>query len=128
MAEKYVSIVGFKNYYDKRPFAIGTKLLCVKEPDNVYDSEAIKVTFPVLGTVGYIANSIQTKANGTLSAGRIYEQVDEKFVVEVSFTTHSTVIARVTDDKADAMPVPADGFFDEDEDDDELDDEEAGVK
>ena len=87
MAEKYVSIVGFKNYYDKRPFAIGTKLLCVKEPDNVYDSEAIKVTFPVLGTVGYIANSIQTKANGTLSAARVYEQVGEKFVVEVSFST-----------------------------------------
>lgn len=126
MAEKYVSIVGFKNYYDKRPFAIGTKLLCVKEPDNVYDSEAIKVTFPVLGTVGYIANSIQTKANGTLSAGRVYEQVGEKFVVEVSFSTHSTVIARVTDDKADAMPVPAGCLFIDDDDD--PDDEEAGVK
>lgn len=119
MAEKYVSIVGFKNYFDKRPFAIGTKLLCVKEPDNVYDSEAIKVTFPVLGTVGYIANSIQTKANGTLSAGRVYEQVAEKFIVEVAFSTHSTVIAKVTGDNADAMPVPADLSYDEDDDEDE---------
>lgn len=108
MKEQFVSIVGFKNYFDKRPFAIGTKLLCVKEPDNVFDSEAIKVTFPVLGTVGYIANSIQTKANGTFSAGRIYEQVADKFIVDVAFSTHSTVIAKVTDEKADTMPVPSD--------------------
>lgn len=119
MAEQYVSIVGFKNYFDKRPFAIGTKLLCVKEPDNVFDSEAIKVTFPVLGTVGYIANSIQTKANGTFSAGRIYEQVGEKFIVEVAFSTHSTVIARVTNDKADTMPVPADLCIDSEGEGDE---------
>ena len=81
MAEKYVSIVGFKNYFDKRPFAIGTKLLCVKEPDNVFDSEAIKVTFPVLGTVGYIANSILHTAlqnyplagsRATVSAAKCY--------------------------------------------------------
>ena len=116
MAEQYVSIVGFKNYFDKRPFAIGTKLLCAKEPDNVYDSEAIKVTFPVLGTVGYIANSIQTKANGTFSAGRIYEQVGDKFIVEVAFSTHSTVIARVTGDNADSLPVPADLCLDGEED------------
>lgn len=122
MAEQYVSIVGFKNYFDKRPFAIGTKLLCAKEPDNVYDSEAIKVTFPVLGTVGYIANSIQTKANGTFSAGRIYEQVGDKFIVEVAFSTHSTVIARVTGDKADTLPVPT-GLCPGDEEDE--DNEEA---
>lgn len=122
MTEKCVSIVGFKNYFDKRPFAIGTKLLCVKEPDNVYDSEAIKVTFPVLGAVGYIANSIQTKANGTLSAGRIYEQVGDKFIVEVEFSTHSTVIARVTDEKADSIPFPADLCLDDEEDEE---DEEA---
>lgn len=119
MSEQYVSIVGFKNYFDKRPFSIGTKLLCVKEPDNVFDSEAIKVTFPVLGTVGYIANSLQTKANGTFSAGRIYEQVGDKFIVEVAFSTHSTVIARVTDENADAMPVPADLYLSKEGDDDE---------
>lgn len=119
MAEKYVSIVGFMNYFDKQPFAIGTKLLCVKEPDNVYDSEAIKVTFPVLGTVGYIANSIQTKANGTLSAGHIYEQVGDKFIVEVAFSTHSTVIARVIDETADSMLVPADLCLDVEEDEED---------
>ncbi|MEA4854204.1 MAG: HIRAN domain-containing protein [Christensenella sp.] len=99
MAEQYVSIVGFRYYFDKRPFVIGAKLLCVKEPDNVYDNEAIKVVFPVLGTVGYLANSVHTKANGTISAGRIYETVKDSFAVEVAFVTHSTVIARVTEEK-----------------------------
>ena len=107
MAEQYVSIVGFKNFFDKRPFAIGAKLLCVKEPENTHDSEAIRVVIPVLGTVGYVANSVNSKANGTLSAGRIYERVGDKFIVEVAFSTHSTVIARVTDDSADTIPVPA---------------------
>lgn len=111
MAEQYVSIVGFKHYFDKRPFAIGTRLLCVKEQDNAYDCEAIKVTFPVLGTVGYLANSVQTKANGTFSAGRIYEQVGEKFIVEVAFSTHSTVIARITEADAAAVPTPADSDY-----------------
>ncbi len=113
MADQYVSIVGFKNYFDKRPFAVGTKLLCVKEPDNVFDSEAIKVMFPVLGTVGYIANSIQTKANGTFSAGRIYEKMGEKFIVQVMFLTPSTVIAKVVGDNAAIMPILADLYFDD---------------
>lgn len=106
MTGNYVSIVGFKNYFGKQPFAIGTKLLCAKEPDNVCDSEAIKVTFPVLGTVGYIANSVQTKANGTLSAGRIYEKVGDKFIVKVAFSTHSTIIAQIVDETTDA-PLPS---------------------
>ena len=50
-----------------------------------------------------------------MSAGRVYEQVPEKFVVEVAFSTHSTVIARVTDDKADTIPVPADICIDDED-------------
>lgn len=91
----YVTITGFGHYYDKKPFAIGNLIRCRKEPDNCHDGEAIKCTLPMLGTVGYIANSAYTVAGGTMSAGRLYDKVDEKFYVRVLFTTNSKIICRV---------------------------------
>lgn len=46
-----------------------------KEHNNPYDSEAIKVTMKNIGTVGYIANSPYTKANGTMGAGAVNKYV-----------------------------------------------------
>lgn len=95
MEETYITIVGFSNYFGKEPFKIGTELKCVKEPDNAYDNEAIKATLPVIGTVGYVANGVNTKANGTSTAGRIYDKVGDKFIATVLFTTNSKVICRI---------------------------------
>lgn len=52
-------------------------------------------TLPVYGTVGYIANSTNTVAGGTMSAGRIYDRVEKKFYVRVLFTSFTKVICRV---------------------------------
>ena len=70
-------------------------IICVKEPSNKYDSEAITVKLPIIGKVGYIANSPASIAGGTLSAGRIYDKVEDKFFVRVMFTTQSKVICKV---------------------------------
>ena len=93
--ELYVTITGFRHYYGKKPFAIGKQLLCKKDYDNEYDDDAIKVVLRDVGTIGYIANSPYTKAEGTLSAGRIYDKVGEHFYVEVMFMTESKVICKV---------------------------------
>lgn len=93
--ELYVTVTGFCHYYEKKPFAIGNLIRCRKEPDNCHDAEAIKCTLPMLGTVGYIANSTYTVAGGTMSAGRIYDKVDEKFYIRVMFVTSSKVICKV---------------------------------
>lgn len=95
MTELYVTIVGFSHYFGIQAFPIGAQISCLKEPQNAYDSEAIKATISVIGTVGYIANSVNTKANGTLTAGRIYDRVGESFTVRVLFTTSTKVIAKV---------------------------------
>lgn len=95
MDELYVTIVGFKNYYDQTPFGIGSLIRCSKEPDNLYDKEAIKCTLPAIGTVGYIANSVNTVAGGTMSAGRVYDRVKNRFYVRVMFTTSSKIICKV---------------------------------
>ena len=97
MNEKYVTIVGFNNYSGRVPFTIGNLVRCEKEPDNPHDGEAIRCTLPMLGTVGYLANSSYTVAGGTMSAGRVYDKVPTKFYVRVMFTTGSKIICRVED-------------------------------
>ena len=97
MKEKYVTITGTNHYYGMKPFSVGKKVKCFKELYNAFDSEAIKVVIKGIGTVGYIGNSPYTTATGTMSAGRIYEKVKKKFIIEVMFNTSSKVICRVVD-------------------------------
>lgn len=82
MNEKYISITGFRNYSGILPFKIGYLVRCEKETDNPYDSEAIRCTMPIIGTVGYVANSCNTVAGGTMSAGRVYDKVGKKYRVD----------------------------------------------
>lgn len=97
MKETYITITGMNHYYGLKPFSVGRRLKCIKEKNNPFDDEAIKVVMKEIGTVGYIANSPYTAATGTLSAGRIYEKVKKKFMVEVMFITSSKVICRVVE-------------------------------
>lgn len=98
MEQIYVTVTGFKNYYGHTPFQIGNLIRCRKEPKNPYDAEAIRCTLPMIGTVGYIANSVHTVAGGTQSAGRIYDRVEDKFYIRVMFTTASKIICRVEEE------------------------------
>ena len=91
----FVTVTGFSHYWDKKPFSIGQQFLCVKDPQNPYDSEAIAV-FALGGyKVGYLANGVKTKANGTFSAARIYDRVGSYFFIEVCFSTDTKIICQV---------------------------------
>lgn len=93
--EIYFTVVGFSRYYDHKPFRIGALIRCRKEPENTFDGEAIRVSLPIMGTIGYIANSPQTLAGGTMSAGKLGTFVDDKFHARVMFTTRTKIICRV---------------------------------
>ncbi|WP_207664204.1 MULTISPECIES: HIRAN domain-containing protein [Hungatella] len=93
--EYYITITGTSHYYGMRPFSVGKRFKCVKEPSNPYDGEAIRAVMKEIGTIGYVANSAYTTATGTMSAGRIYDRVQKKFQAEVMFITSSKVICRV---------------------------------
>ncbi|MGI6013123.1 MAG: HIRAN domain-containing protein [Oscillospiraceae bacterium] len=95
MKERYVTVTGFQYYYDKQPFSIGNLIRCQKEPENPHDSEAIRCSLPMIGTVGYLANSPRTVAGGTMSAGRIYDHVKKRFHVRVMFTTTTKIICKL---------------------------------
>ena len=99
MKDRFITITGFTHYYGKKPFTIGNLIKCVKEENNAYDSEAIKAVLPCIGTVGYVANSPYTVAGGTMSAGRIYDNVRRKFYVRVMFTTDTKVICKLEEYK-----------------------------
>ncbi len=99
MKEKYITVVGMKNYYGLAPFKIGKTVKCEKESENPCDSEAIRVKLKKVGTIGYVANSPYTVATGTMSAGRIYEKVGKKFKAEVMFIMASQVICRVVEEE-----------------------------
>lgn len=93
--EMYVTVTGFSKYKGKDPFNIGNVLICTKDPSNKYDSEAIVVRLPIIGEIGYIANSSYNVAGGTMSAGRIYDKVEDTCYIRVMFTTQSKIICRV---------------------------------
>lgn len=91
----YVTITGQNHYLGMKPYKIGRTVKLVKEPDNAYDPEAIRVELPYIDTIGYVANSINTVFEGTCSAGRVYDKFDDYAYGEVMFITHSSVIAAV---------------------------------
>lgn len=99
MDEKFVTITATDYYLGQKPFKVGRKVRLVKEKDNDFDSEAIRVELPYIDTIGYVANSIKTVYDGTLSAGRIYEKIGDTAVAQVMFITHSGVIAKILDEK-----------------------------
>jgi hypothetical protein len=91
-----ITITGTHHYYGDEVFKKDTIVMLVKEPKNNYDSEAIRVELPYIGTVGYVANSSHTVAENTMSAGRIYDKVDYvSYAKVVSITFISTIICEI---------------------------------
>lgn len=97
MSTMFVTITGINHYYGVKPFEIGRVVRLVKEPNNEHDDDAIRVELPFIETVGYVANSTSTVYRGTYFAGRIYDKIEDAAFAEVSFITHSSVIAAVLD-------------------------------
>ena len=91
----YTTIVGLKNYEGNKVFKIGSIVRLVKEPENDYDLEAIACESKYIGKTGYIANSVNTVTKGTMSAGRIYDKIDDVSYCKVQFVSNDSVIAKV---------------------------------
>ena len=93
----FVTITGLNHYYGTKPFEIGRIIKLIKEPDNEYDNEAIVAFLPFIDKIGYVANSTNTVYQGTISAGRLYDKIEDYAYARVMFVTHSSVIALVLD-------------------------------
>ena len=77
MKKMYFTVTGMNHRYGTEFLNRGDVVRLVKEPDNEYDKEAIKVEMEGLGTIGYVANSWQTVVGESYSAGRLYDKIPE---------------------------------------------------
>ena len=97
--EKYVTLICFNQFHVNKIFKIGSILRLIKEPDNNHDAEAIRTDMRYAGKVGYLANSTQTVVRGTMSAGRVYDKIDdENAYAIVKFISHQNVIAKIIEE------------------------------
>lgn len=91
----FVTVTGMNHYYGKVPFEIDRVIRLVKEPENIHDTDAIRAELPYIGTIGYVANSVSTVADGTLSAGRIYDRIGDSAYARILFVLHSSAVCYV---------------------------------
>lgn len=88
----FLTITGVNYCYGMKPFEVGRVIKLVKEPDNDYDAEAIRAELPYIDKIGYVANSPNTVAKGTFSAGRVYDLFENETLAQILFVTHASVI------------------------------------
>jgi len=96
MKDIYFTITGTKYRYGHDFMKPGMKVKLVKEPDNPYDKEAIRVEMKNgLGLVGYVANSIHTVRGECVSAGRMYDRIGRKAKGTVKLLLPDGVICKL---------------------------------
>lgn len=93
----YITINHFDDFMPVMNLKVGDILTLKKEPDNIYDDEAIAVYTRDNFKCGYVANSVHSVARGTFSAGRAYNQIEESSNCTIRFIVfeESTVIAEL---------------------------------
>lgn len=97
--KRYVAVVGCRNYFEPKLLKPGLVLKLVKEPENLFDEEAIRAELEPVGKIGYVANSIHTVPRGCFSAGRIYDTFDVSCYGIVRFVVGETVILELLKDR-----------------------------
>ena len=96
MREKiYITITGTVHYLGDAFLKEGTRVTLIKDPDNKYDHEAIRVEMEGLGKIGYVANSTYTVLGECFSAGRLYDRIGNKAVAKVKHMLPKGVICSV---------------------------------
>ena len=91
----YITVITFDKYHGSKPLKLGGIVKLVKMPDNHYDPEAIACEMRYFGKIGYIANSTHTVIKGCMSAGRVYDKIDDEYFAKIRFITGKSAIAKV---------------------------------
>lgn len=95
MEKVFVTLTGTKYYHGKEFLEKGMKVKLIKEPDNEYDKEAIRVELSGLGLIGHIANSPKTVIGESISAGRLYDKIGEEAFAKVKYVLPTGVLLKL---------------------------------
>ena len=95
MKDIFFTLTGTNHYYGSDFLKNGMKVKLVKEPDNEYDKEAIRVEIKGLGKIGYVANSPYTVIGESRSAGRLYELIKKKAKGKIVLVTPKGILCEL---------------------------------
>ena len=95
MKKIYFTITGTKHYYGQEFFRHRMKVKLVKDVENEFDKEAIKVEMEGLGTVGFVANSPYSVKGESMSAGRLYDRIDNEAYGIVRYVLDNGVVCEL---------------------------------
>ena len=98
MKRIYFTIAGTNHYFGHDFFEPNMTVRLVKEPDNIYDTEAIRVEAEGLGKVGYVANSTYTVEGLSYSAGRLYDKIGKTATGTVKYKLPGNVLCYVNEE------------------------------
>lgn len=96
MEKLYFTIAGTNHHFGQEFFEPRMEVKLVKEPDNVFDKEAIRVELEGLGLVGYVANSPYTVQGESVSAGRLYDRIGDTAKGVVKYVLPKGVLCELT--------------------------------
>lgn len=96
MKKMYFTIAGTKHYHGQEFLKKGMAVRLVKEPDNIYDKEAIMVVVKGLDKIGYVANSPYTTMGDSFSAGRLYDKIGKDAEGKIVYVVSDGVLCYVT--------------------------------
>jgi hypothetical protein len=92
MKKTYFTVTGLNHYFGTDVFRRHQKITLKKDKKNEYDHEAIAVTLPGLGLVGFVANNPHTVLGESVSAGRLYDRFKNKAYGRVCYITEQGII------------------------------------
>ena len=98
----FITITNIKEYIEMGMIKIGEVLHLKKELENAYDMEAILVEDKNEIPIGYVANSVNSVAKGTHSAGYIYQSFKDSILCTVKFIYHDMIIAQLHSSREDS--------------------------
>lgn len=92
MERIYFTIAGMNHHFGQEFMEPKMQVKLTKEPDNEFDKEAIKVEMDGLGLIGYVANSPYTVLGESMSAGRLYDKIEENAIGTVLYVLPKGVL------------------------------------
>ena len=98
MKDTLITITGLNYRFGSEFLKKGMKVKLIKEPDNEYDKEAIRVELKGLGKIGYEANSPYTVIGESKSAGRMYDLMKKKAKGKVLLVTAKGALCELKED------------------------------
>ena len=91
----YFTLTGTNYFHGTDFLEKDMKVKLVKDPDNDYDKEAIKVELEGLGQIGHVANSPYTVVGESYSAGRLYDKFDDEAEGKIIYIMPTGVLCKL---------------------------------